>query len=240
MKVFGVSINYGSREEILAQLKGFLDEPKFHRIATVNPEFLVMAERRPDFKRVLLAADLCVADGFGIVLISWLEGKKITRFTGADLMQDVLALSQDKGSRVFLSLKHNGLSSYTEIRAALLKKYPRLSVDGCDLPMRDMESWTARLGRSEVVLCNFGAPRQELFLERLRTSPGALRLAIGVGGSFDFLTEKLPRAPRVVRAYGLEWLWRLVLQPKRWRRIWDAVAVFPALVALSKVHRDRP
>jgi len=82
-------------------------------------------------------------------------------------------------------------------------------------------------------LCNFGAPYQELLLAGLRNQPGTIRVAMGVGGSFDFLTGKVKRAPRWMRAVGLEWLWRLLLQPRRLKRIWNAVVVFPVQVFLK-------
>jgi N-acetylglucosaminyldiphosphoundecaprenol N-acetyl-beta-D-mannosaminyltransferase len=61
-----------------------------------------------------------------------------------------------------------------------------------------------------------------------------MRLAMGVGGAFDFLTGRIPRAPKAIRTLGLEWLWRLYQQPKRFRRIWNAVIVFPAKVLCQK------
>lgn len=238
MKLFGVPITYASREEILTQVGGFLVEPHFHRIATVNPEFLVLAEKNREFKQTLLAADLCVADGFGIVLVSWFQGKKITRYPGADLLDDILSIAERDGHSVFLAIKQDGLSSYEEIRLALLKKYSRLSVSGTDDAVEGIENWSAswriNSGNSAIVLCNFGAPEQEIFLEKLRGINTPMRLALGVGGAFDFLTGKVPRAPLFLRAYGLEWLWRLILQPKRWKRIWNAVAVFPVKVLLQK------
>jgi N-acetylglucosaminyldiphosphoundecaprenol N-acetyl-beta-D-mannosaminyltransferase len=84
----------------------------------------------------------------------------------------------------------------------------------------------------EILFCNFGAPHQEKFLNSLKSAK--IRLAMGVGGSFDYVTGKLQRAPRAMRIFGLEWLWRLILQPKRWRRIWNAVIVFPIKIILFK------
>lgn len=235
MRIFGVLIENYSREEILAQVRLFLAEPKFHRIATVNPEFLVLADCNPTFKQALLSADLCVADGIGIVLAGLLHGKKIVRFPGADLLHEILTLAERDGHSVFLAIRQDGLSSYEEIRAALLKKYPHLEVAG--------ESYIAEnfspisliaYPASSIIMCNFGAPQQEVFLEGLRNNPGKVRLAMGVGGSFDYLTGKQKRAPYIVRAIGLEWLWRLILQPWRYKRIWNAVVVFPMKVLLYK------
>lgn len=241
MKPFDISISSFSNEAVLTKVREFLAEPKFHRIATVNPEFLVMADRDGAFKKSLQDADLCVADGFGIVLAGVLHGEKITRFPGVDLMHDIIAIAQREGHAVFLAIRQDGLSSYEEIRVALLKKYPRLNVAGTDVDAGLYQASSIRYQvyeirdtKYDILLCNFGAPTQELFLESVRNDPGDVRLAVGVGGSFDYLTGKQKRAPGWWRALGLEWLWRLILQPKRWRRIWNAVVVFPVKVFLEK------
>jgi len=220
MELLGVSISQATRQEILAHIESFLFEPTFHRIATVNPEFLVLATGDASFKASLRQADLCVADGFGIVLVGLLRGEKVTRLPGADLVKEVLVRAERGKYGVALVVKKDGLSSFEEIREALLKEYPNLRI-------------VTEPTQAEIVFCNFGAPEQELHLEHLRNAPGNIRLAIGVGGSFDYLTGKLKRAPKIMRLIGLEWLWRLILQPKRWHRICMAVIVFPFRVFFS-------
>lgn len=225
ISILGVSINLDSKAKVLEKVGSFLREARFHRIATVNPEFLVLASRDNLFRENLLSADLRVADGFGMVLAGLLQGEEVPRFPGADLLQDILSIAERDEFSVFLALRKGGLSSYEEIRAALLQRYPKLFVV-------DSDNELDNIGNSTIVLCNFGAPEQELFLETLRNNPNNVRLAMGVGGAFDFLTGKQKRAPQWLRVLGLEWLWRLILQPKRWRRIWNAVVVFPVKVLL--------
>lgn len=233
MELLGVPISSSKRGEILSQVRMFLTEPRFHRIATVNPEFLVMADNDPVFKQSLLSADLCVADGIGIVLTGLLQGKRIVRFPGVDLMHEILTIAERDGHTVYLAIKKDGLSSYEEIRTVLLQEHPRLLIDGKDVSVQEpWESYQLKAKSYQLLFCNFGAPDQELFLESLRAHPGDVRLAMGVGGSFDFLTGKQKRAPQWLRNMGLEWLWRLILQPKRWRRIWNAVVIFPMKVLI--------
>lgn len=234
MELLGVPLSTDSRADLLAEVSAYLSEPKFHRIATVNPEFLVLSEKDQAFKASLLAADLRIADGFGIILVGFFRGRKLVRIPGADLVYDILALAEKDGPNVFLAIKKDGLSSYEEIRQALLKKYPSLNIGGLEIAVSDLKNYQLPATSYQLVLCNFGAPEQEIFLESLRSNPGNIRLAIGVGGSFDYLTGKLKRAPKILRLLGLEWLWRLILQPKRWRRIWSAVVVFPLKVLLQK------
>lgn len=222
IEILGVPISVDGRERVLEKVGSFLREARFHRIATVNPEFLVLACQNSLFRENLRAADLRVADGFGIVLAGLLQGEEVPRFSGADLLHDILSIAEKDGYPVFLAIRKGGLSSYEEIREALVKRYPNMNIEGTDM------------NHASIVLCNFGAPEQELFLEGLRNTPSSIRLTMGVGGSFDYLTGKQKRAPKYVRACGFEWLWRLILQPWRFGRIWNAVVVFPVKVLLQK------
>lgn len=228
MKILDIPIETLSRKEILARVENFLDEPSFHRIATVNPEFLLEAEKNDNFKKSLLDADLRVVDGFGIVLAGWLKGKCVERFPGADLMEEILRIAEQKKLNVFLAINKNGLSSFEEIKQAILKKYPNLEIIGEEVAISYYSSLPPEAVKyhSSIIFCNYGAPKQEIFLESLRQNSGNIRLAMGVGGSFDYLTGQQKRAPKCLRNIGLEWLWRLILQPKRFKRIWNATAVF--------------
>lgn len=86
--------------------------------------------------------------------------------------------------------------------------------------------------KSDIIFCSLGVPQQEILLNKLKKNT---KLVMGVGGSFDFITNKVKRAPRFLRQIGLEWLWRLSLEPKyRLKRIWEATIVFPWKIILNK------
>jgi len=240
VNILGVHIDNLSCVEILDRVDRFLDEPKFHQIATVNPEFLVEADRNPEFKEVLNACDLRVADGFGITLASLFQREKLKcRFPGVDLMMEILRMADEKSLSVYLAVRADGLSTFVEIRSILLKRYPQLKVSGSDVKIADCRLQIAEFQssiknlKSAIILCNFGAPHQEFFLAGLKAQNIETRLALGVGGSFDYLTGKQRRAPKCLRTSGLEWLWRLMAQPKRIKRIWNAVIVFPVRMLIK-------
>lgn len=231
MQILGVEIDNFSRAEILSRVERFLDEPKFHQVATVNPEFLVEADRNPEFKSILNQCDLRVADGFGISLAFFFCGERLRyRFPGADLMEEVLKMANEKNLSVSLAVRADGLSSYEEIRFALLKKYPGLNIDGEGYPVSKLKIQNTKY---DILLCNFGAPAQEIYLSELKNKNHELRFAMGVGGSFDYLTGKQKRAPKWMRMMGFEWLWRFMHQPSRMIRIWNAVIIFPMRVFLK-------
>jgi N-acetylglucosaminyldiphosphoundecaprenol N-acetyl-beta-D-mannosaminyltransferase len=242
--LFGIPIDILSKEEVLRTVGEFLDSSTYHRIATVNPEFLLLAEKDTTFRQSLLDADLRIADGFGIILAGLLRGRCIARFPGADLMEEILAIANDRKLSVYLAIRADGLSTYDEIRSVILKKYPNITVGGADIDTESVCSMSyvgtetdIRNTRYDILFCNFGIPHQETFLAKLHDSD--VRLAIGIGGSFDYLTGQLRRAPKCLRTIGLEWLWRLILQPKRFRRIWNAVIVFPMKMIFRKEKAAR-
>ncbi|MGK2848871.1 MAG: WecB/TagA/CpsF family glycosyltransferase [Minisyncoccota bacterium] len=234
MEMLGIPIDCLTRKEIVANVQQFLSEPIFHRVTTINPEFLLEAEKNIDFRTALLTADMRVVDGFGIVFVGWLlRWQHRRRFTGVDLMEVILRTAQEKQLSLFLAINKDGLSSYREIRSVLLKQYPNINIHGKDI---DPTMWKTHLIIDDsIVLCNFGAPTQEIFLDNLKNQH-TIRLAIGVGGALDYLTGKQKRAPNMLRIVGLEWCWRLIQQPKRWKRIWCAVIVFPFRVISTTIH----
>ena len=238
MYVFEVRVDNVTRLEIESQIKAFLDEDKFHHIATINPEILLLTEKNQKFRETLNACEMNPADGFGLHLAAWRRRERLrTRYPGADLMDFILREAEIWGFSIFLATRADGLSTWQETRDAILKVYPELKIDGADINLSELRVTSYEL-RSKIenyhlVLCNFGAPEQEYFLASLREQPNIIRLAMGVGGTFDYLTGKISRAPKWIRTLGLEWLWRLIRQPRRWQRIVRAVFLFPLKVFLN-------
>ncbi|MDP1884417.1 MAG: WecB/TagA/CpsF family glycosyltransferase [Candidatus Moranbacteria bacterium] len=239
MDILGVKIDNLSRQEILDKISVFLQEGGFHQIATVNPEFILQAQQDGEFKDILSRCDLNVADGVGIWFAFLRFGKYLkNRMAGTDLMEEILKIADTGKYRVFLAGYGGALSSWQEARDAILKKYPDVEISGATMDgKRPIECPTGQpIGNYEVVFCNFGAPDQEKFLHSLKTLENSkIRLAMGVGGSFDFLTGRIKRAPECIRMAGLEWLWRFLQEPGyRAKRIFKALVVFPVRVVLDK------
>ncbi len=246
-KILGVRVDDLSRQEITNQVCLFLSEQKFHQIATLNPEFILKSEKNSQFKNILNDCDLNVIDGFGIKLAGFRYGRKLkARVTGIDLMLEILKIANVKKLKIFLVANSGGLSDWKETRDAILKLYPKLNINGIDFDCHSCESRNpvSRLPVSildsrfhgndnnyDILFCNFGAPQQEIFINSIKSD--TIRLAMGVGGGFDFLTGKIKRAPFFVRKLGLEWFWRLIQQPNRWKRIWNALIIFPIKVIFN-------
>lgn len=255
------------RKEILEKISLFLNGNDFRQIATVNPEFILEAQKDKEFKTILNNCDLNIADGVGIRFAFWRLGEKLKcRMAGIDLMQEILKIANEKKLEIFLAAKSEGLSSWEETRNAILKKYPNIEINGINLDKNT--KYQILDAKYQILFCNFGVPFQEKFLNSLKCGLpphlcqknsnislnnnknnnfssninlqdqrcwGKIKLAVGVGGSFDYLTGRLKRAPKWMQFFGVEWFWRLMLQPKRIKRIFNAVIIFPIKVIFQKV-----
>lgn len=210
----------------LSRIESFVEEGGPHVVATVNPEFVMLARRDPEFARVLESADLCLPDGTGVVWAARRGGCEVRRpVAGADLVPPLAEVCARHGWRLFLLGAAPGVA--TELANRLRAANPALEVAAhSGSPDASSDEETLKLiheHRASVLLVAFGAPKQELWIDRLKDRLG-VAVAVGVGGTFDYLAGRVPRAPRWMREAGLEWLYRLVRQPWRLRRM----AVLPA------------
>ncbi|HBI33640.1 MAG TPA: hypothetical protein DEA43_03415 [Candidatus Moranbacteria bacterium] len=249
MNILGVRIDNFSKKEILEKIEFFLNEEKFHQIATVNPEFILRAQKDLEFKNILNKADLNVTDGVGIWYAFLRYGGRLkNRIAGVDLMEMIFERANEKKLSLFLAIHKNGLSSFNEIKKVLNEKYPNIEVFGGDIDSRRNKKIIPNVDQA-LVFCNFGFPVQEKFINLLKNKQnsnlqlsgcrGKIRLAMGVGGSFDFVTGKIARAPHWMQKIGLEWLWRFAQKPRyRFKRIINAVVVFPIKIIFSKQQND--
>ena len=219
----------------LEQIERFVDEGGPHLVATVNPEFVMRAQKDREFARVIASAELCLPDGVGVVWAARRQGCDVRQpVAGVDLVQPLAAMCARRGFRLFLLGAAPGVAG--ELAAKLRSANPTLEVashPGAPDPSQDAE--TLKLIHehgTQVLLVAYGAPAQELWIDRLRNRLG-VAVAVGVGGAFDYLTGRVPRAPAWMRRAGLEWLHRLGRQPWRIRRM----AVLP-VYAIKVLRND--
>lgn len=223
--LLGIPFPEETLENIITQCKQVWRNHGRLRIATVNPEFLVETENNKKLKENTQVADIRVVDGFGLWLALRLRGWKGVRITGVDLVEMLLA--EPENHSVLIVLKKSGLSSLAKTKEILAQRYPSLSLAVVYETELESLSDTAY----DCIFITTGIPTQEYLGEQYQSG-----VIIGVGGAIDFLTGKQKRAPKIVQFFGLEWLWRLLHHPKRITRIWNAVAIFPALVILDILY----
>ncbi|KKU57258.1 MAG: Glycosyl transferase, WecB/TagA/CpsF family [Candidatus Amesbacteria bacterium GW2011_GWA2_47_11b] len=204
VNVLGVGVSSTELAEVLTKIDSFLTKKgKMKLIVTVNPEFVMLAQDDPEFKKILNGADLAIADGVGLKLAGV---KNIV--PGRRVVAEIV-----KKYRVFY------LGS--RVAAEVVEKYGGAYDNGevnIKNPVRNDEI-IAKINRfkPDILLVAYGAPWQEKWLWANRHKLKA-KVGMGVGGTFDYLTGHVLLPPEWVNKMGLEWLWRLVHEPWRWRR----------------------
>jgi N-acetylglucosaminyldiphosphoundecaprenol N-acetyl-beta-D-mannosaminyltransferase len=216
-------------------------ERRPHTIVTVNAALIVAMRRDPDLARACRAGDLVVADGVPVVWASRFAGAPLpARVAGVDLMGRLLEIASEHRLRVFF------LGAREEVVRALVARcaarYPGLVVAGyrngyfgraSDGEVADQ----IRRSGAAILFVGMPSPFKEVWCERHRPDLG-VPVIMGVGGSFDVLAGFIPRAPRWMQAAGLEWLWRLALEPRRlWRRYLVTNTIFVARTLVETVRR---
>jgi N-acetylglucosaminyldiphosphoundecaprenol N-acetyl-beta-D-mannosaminyltransferase len=243
--ILGVRIHNCDEAGAVQVIEGFLRErpARLHQVCTVNPEFVMEARRDPAFKHLLNTVDLATPDGVGIVAAARLLGTPVKgRATGVALVDQLARLSAEQGYSLFLLGAAPGVAE--EAANTLRRRYPRVRIAGtyAGSPQeKDLPGIVTRLSSTQpdVLMVAYGAPRQDLWIRENRDAlPASIKVAMGVGGVFDYLSGSAPLAPRIIRRIGLEWLYRLATQPWRWRRILRVFA-FAALALKAAIVKRK-
>lgn len=238
MQFLGVKVDEVTKDQALQKVSEFLSGGQ-HKIFTPNPEFVVKAQKDEYFKKVLNSGDLNLCDGKGLEIFT-----KIKRITGVDFMLGACKLAAEQGKGVYLL----GSGSDEVVRKAceeLSKKFINLKISGYNKGPELNEDTVDKFDHyifeeinksgAEILFVAFGMGKQEKWIyENLNKMPG-VKIAMGVGGSFDFISGHIKRAPLFMRQLGLEWLYRLIQQPSRIGRIFNATVKFIFLVIKCKL-----
>lgn len=233
MKVdlLGVKIDALHMEEVVQRVAEYIQSGLPHWIITINPEFLYEAQTDQALRALAGRADLVTPDGVGVVWACRMAGNPVLeRVTGVDLMVRLLEQAAGKGWRVFLLGAAPGVAE--EAANKLCLRYPGLQIAGFHhgyFEERETAAVIAAVKKTnpDLLFVALGAPKQEWWIDKNLPATGAF-VAVGVGGSFDVVAEKVRRAPKWIQTLRLEWLFRLFKDPARWRR----QAVLPLFVWL--------
>jgi N-acetylglucosaminyldiphosphoundecaprenol N-acetyl-beta-D-mannosaminyltransferase len=243
--IAGVAIDRVNMAAALDRLGYAMVHRRQVQVATVNMDFLVRAQRQPELQRVLAGSELNVADGAPVVWLSRLLGRPVPdRVAGADLVPKLVGEAAAHGAGVFLL---GGMGGVAEAAARrLAQEFPGLRVAGWHEPPRaslqdlDGERIVQLVEGSgaEVLLVALGNPKQELWIARHRDRLPGVSVAVGVGCVFDLWAGRARRAPAWMQEAGLEWLYRLLAEPRRlaWRYVTDGAWL---LLIASRVLFDR-
>ncbi|MEO5927382.1 MAG: WecB/TagA/CpsF family glycosyltransferase [Patescibacteria group bacterium] len=231
------------------KVKERLDQAVGHNerlwIVTANPEILLEAKRNPTYWQTLRQADLRLVDGVGLKLVGWLLGASPSRLTGVDLCDNLLKEAETRGWLVAFLGGEDGEGDKAAWEKR--KQYPKLRIiteaggrvnpDGTGDEANDEAVQRLTMQAPDVLFVANGHPKQEAWIARNADALPSVKLVVGVGGTFNYWAGTSKRPPSMIRSLGLEWLWRLIHEPKRWKRIWNAVVVFPFVVMNDRLRK---
>jgi N-acetylglucosaminyldiphosphoundecaprenol N-acetyl-beta-D-mannosaminyltransferase len=253
MNILGTQVDNITFDSALQEAEKFLFDGKQHYIVTPNPEIILKARKDSRFRSILNKADLRLPDGTGLLWASKkLYGKKkriAQRVTGIDFMEGFLKTihlnstvekfcvsssceSYAKYRRAPRVLLIGGLGSVASKAAhQLQKKFPNIDFYSIEnFESKHIDFIIGQLILPDIIFVALGAPKQEFWLYESLSNFPKTKIIMGVGGAFDILSGRIIRAPIVLQRYGFEWLWRLLQEPMRVKRIFRAVVLFPFLV----------
>lgn len=228
--ILGVNIHAVTYAQTVALIEQFIAAGQPRQLCTVNPEFVLTAQDDAEFRDIINRAALALPDGIGLLKAArFLHQPPLPeRVAGSDLVVTLAELSHQKGYRIYFLGAMPGVAEQAIER--LRGRFPNMQVAGAfagSPALAENEALVQRIlpTRPDILLVAYGAPNQDKWiarnLERLQ-----IPVCMGVGGSFDFLAGVTPRAPVWLQKLQLEWLHRLITQPSRWWRIYNAVVVF--------------
>jgi exopolysaccharide biosynthesis WecB/TagA/CpsF family protein len=212
-------VTYGEWLDLIAE---WVRSGGFHHVVTLNPEMIMIARRDPVFRVVVERADLTPPDGVGLLIAARLRGELLPeRVTGSDGVPLIAERAAREGWRLFLLGAAEGVAR--SAADELIRRCPGLQIAGVYAGSPDPaeeDSLVARINaaNADILLVAYGAPEQDKWIARC-SARLKVKMAMGVGGALDFIAGVVPRAPERWRRAGVEWLYRLIRQPWRWRRM---------------------
>jgi N-acetylglucosaminyldiphosphoundecaprenol N-acetyl-beta-D-mannosaminyltransferase len=218
VEILGVQVDNVTMEQTLGILEEYVRQGDPRLIVTADAAGIVAAQSDPEWRQIMLSADLVTPDSVGVLWASKRAGSQITeRVSGVDLVEQLVS----RGFRCYFLGAAPGIARRAE--QALTARYPNAAIVGVRDGFFTEREETAIVGEikasnPQVLLVAMGIPKQEKFIARNMNTIGAA-INMGVGGSFDVLSGTVKRAPRVLQRMHLEWLWRLLQNPKKWRKV---------------------
>ena len=234
VNLMGIDIDDFSFVEGVNKGTELIDSDKVSQVVTINPEMYKEAEINSEFKKIIDEAEMVIPDGVGIKLALILKGKNAARIPGIDFARKLLEECALRGKSVAII----GAKEEIVVKAVdnLKNKIDGLNIvyyhngyfDNNDLIYKDLQEL-----KPNLVLVALGSPKQEYFIYEAK-SQLAPCLMVGIGGSLDVWAGEVKRAPVIFRKLGLEWLYRTIKQPERFKRIFPTLPLFVLKVLMYK------
>lgn len=226
VKLLGFDIDTFNFESALKYAMHLISSKKGGQIVTINPEMIETALKNPEFAQILINAGLVIPDGVGIKIALQLKGIKVKRIAGVEFGYKLVEeCAKNNYTIALVGAKPNIIEKTAE---NLKKEFQNLNIvyiqDGYFDKVEDV-FWGLGEKKPQVVFVALGSPKQEFFINEYRKHHPET-LMIGVGGSFDVWSGIIERAPVIYQKLGLEWLYRTIKEPQRFKRIFPNIPKF--------------
>ncbi len=215
----GIKVDNVTLEEAFVKVDGFLKTLSPHLIVTPNPEIIVASQKDSELEEIINSASLRVPDGISMVVVSKLLGNPLKeRVAGIDLMLKIIEVYGQRGSKIFLLGGRPGVAQ--EAAAKLIEKFPGVNIVGTSDGYFTGDSAVVQKVKDckpDILFVGLGVGRQEKWLSQYLKEL-SVPVSMVIGGSLDVISGRKKRAPKWVQALCIEWLYRLVSEPGRWKR----------------------
>lgn len=220
--IMNVPIDKGNLEDATQRIKKLLEEEGCSQVVTPNTEIIMSAQEDKELMNIIKEAQLVIPDGIGLIYASKIKNKGLTeRVTGVDLMSEILEVCNKNNKSIYL---FGGKPNVAKIASEnILKKFPNIKIagiqDGYYKPEEEADIIEKiNLSQADILFTALGAPKQEKVIYKYKKQL-KVKLAAGVGGSIDIWAGTVKRAPKIYQNLGLEWFYRLIKEPWRYKRM---------------------
>lgn len=219
--VLGSKISVVSMTYLIEEIEKFIEEKKTHYICVSNVHTVITGYQEKQYREINNNSLFSIPDGMPLCILGKLKGfKNIERCTGPDLMTEIFKLSELKNYSHFFY--GNTLENLLLLKKKLMEKYPNINIAGFhsppfrELTERETKQIVGHINsvKPDIIWVGLGAPKQEIWMwENKENINGSLM--IGVGAAFNFHTDLIKRAPPLMQKLSMEWVYRLIQEPKR-------------------------
>ena len=236
--VLGFEVDLYDFDTALQYVQQNLQENKGMQIVTINPEMIEIGQKNNEFGRILNEADLVIPDGVGVKLALKIKGINQENIPGVEFSKRLIKLCELEGYAVgFLGAKEEVVQKAV---SNLRSEFEKLNITYVHNGYFDNENkliifQELKAIEPRVVFVALGAPKQELLINELKTQMPKT-VFIGVGGSFDVWSGMVKRAPKIWQKMGLEWLYRAIKEPSRFKRIFPTLPLFLIQVTIESIR----
>ena len=211
---------FDDEEEVLALLSKDIDSGRSIELFFLNAHCFNLAQKDREYFDILNSCDYLLNDGIGIKIASKIEKLVLKKnLNGTDFIPEIAEMASKKGYKIFLLGAKDGIAEEAAVK--LKEKFEGLQIAGVHSGYGLDESVLEMINNSkaDILIAGMGVPMQEKWIRENKSKLGSVKLFVGGGAILDFLSQRIRRAPLLMRKIGLEWLFRLCLEPGRlWRR----------------------